>query len=62
MTEKLLLRFPKDQLLDGAISVQEISRTRSSDIALNAYLMRLQDNQEAAKPPINSSEGEFTLL
>lgn len=50
MSEKLLLRLQREHQLDGAISLQEISRTRSTDIALNAYLARRQPSQEVPKP------------
>ncbi|KAL7064530.1 hypothetical protein AAHC03_04874 [Spirometra sp. Aus1] len=38
--DHLLLRFPKEQKLEGAISLQEVSRTRSADISLSAYQAR----------------------
>uniref|UniRef100_A0A0R3XBG2 Uncharacterized protein n=1 Tax=Hydatigena taeniaeformis TaxID=6205 RepID=A0A0R3XBG2_HYDTA len=42
VSEKLVLRLQREHRLDGAISLQEVSRTRSTDIALNAYLARRQ--------------------
>ncbi|VDK35715.1 unnamed protein product [Taenia asiatica] len=50
VSEKLLLRLQRENRVDGAISLQEVSRTRSTDIALNAYLARHQASQEVPKP------------
>nr|CDS17770.1 protein cramped [Echinococcus granulosus] len=50
VSEKLLLRLQREHRLDGAISLQEVSRTRSTDIALNAYLARRQASQDVPKP------------
>ncbi|KAL5966130.1 Protein cramped-like [Taenia solium] len=49
VSEKLLLRLQRENRVDGAISLQEVSRTRSTDIALNAYLARHQASQEVPK-------------
>uniref|UniRef100_A0A5K3FRU9 Protein cramped-like n=2 Tax=Mesocestoides corti TaxID=53468 RepID=A0A5K3FRU9_MESCO len=61
-SEKLLLRFVREQRLDGAISLQEVSRTRSTDIALNAYLARRQSSQSPSKTvsPADANVGNTT--
>lgn len=48
--EKLVLRFHREQRLDGAISLQEVSRTRAMDVALNAYIARREAELNASTP------------
>lgn len=38
----LRLRLEKEHRLDGAISIQEVSRTRSTDVCLNAFVNRIR--------------------
>ncbi|KAL5110845.1 Protein cramped-like [Taenia crassiceps] len=62
VSEKLVLRLQKENRLDGAISLQEVSRTRSTDIALNAYLARRQASQEDPKSiTTGEADGEDAL-
>lgn len=61
--EQLLLRFPKEQKVDGAVSLREISRTRSVDIALNAYEARLPEKPTQANIETTSApEGEAGMI
>lgn len=47
----LRLRLEKDHRLDGAISVQEVSRTRSTDISLTAFVNRIKATTAATSAP-----------
>ncbi|VDL57336.1 unnamed protein product [Hymenolepis diminuta] len=45
--EMLRLRLEKEHRLDGAISIQEVSRTRSTDVCLNAFVNRIRSTAAA---------------
>ncbi|VDO02330.1 unnamed protein product [Rodentolepis nana] len=46
----LRLRLEKEHRLDGAISVQEVSRIRSTDVCLNAFVNRVKSIAAANLP------------
>ncbi|KAM3185734.1 hypothetical protein ACTXT7_005748 [Hymenolepis weldensis] len=48
--EMLRLRLEKEHRLDGAISIQEVSRTRSTDVCLNAFVNRVRSTAAATLP------------
>ncbi|KAM7538057.1 hypothetical protein Aperf_G00000061379 [Anoplocephala perfoliata] len=55
VSEMLRLRLEKDHRLDGAISVQEVSRTRSTDISLTAFVNRIKATAVPTSAPVTTT-------